>query len=369
MWRRVRQLGSRWIWLWNVTLACLPGGHHSEAAGQGYFTYGNAKEWRNASVLPHLGSCSQNKRKHWNLILVRCHQERLKRWSSLAHHISAVTVCHSMFALHAADNSIRALWNHMHPTYRSICFPWWEWFFPHPQTWTSLSVLLFWHLVTMKLHSTERGRRSRRGATLSRAALHCSHTLTPPLQKCTTCRAQESLSKMKVKQDHIEASVPCMPHLTSVSLNSNAQELTMTTMQIAIGLRSKSDKACKDAEERRDCLASFLQKRACPFLWSNNNKSETFAMMNSRLWHPSDPKHVLTISCWLPAPQLMSSANTSQRARATNKLLFQMRVFLPSGVGVKEFHLNRLAHISTLISQLSYLCRNVVAAPDTPHAS
>lgn len=26
-----------------------------------------------------------------------------------------------------------------------------------------------------------------------------------------------------------------MPHLTSVSLNSNAQELTMTTMQIAIG--------------------------------------------------------------------------------------------------------------------------------------
>lgn len=160
-----------------------------------------------------------------------------------------------------------------------------------------------------------------------------------------------------------------MPHLTSVSLNSNAQELTMTTMQITIGLRSKSDKACKDAEEWRDCLASFLQKWACPFLWGNNDKSETFAMMNSRLWHPSDPKHVLIISRWFPAPQLMSSAHTSQQARATNKLLFQMRVFLLSGVGVNEFLLNHLAHISTLISQLSYLCINFVAAADTPHAS
>lgn len=30
------------------------------------------------------------------------------------------------------------------------------------------------------------------------------------------------------------------------------------------------------------------------------NKSETYGMTNSRLWHPSDPKHVLIISPWLP---------------------------------------------------------------------
>lgn len=109
------------------------------------------------------------------------------------------TVCHSMFALQLADSSIRSLWNHTqwHSTCRSICFPWCDWFFPHPQTWSSISVLLFWHL-DYQITQYRAGRRSRRGTTLSRTALHCSHTLTPTLQKCTRCRAEESLSKMKI---------------------------------------------------------------------------------------------------------------------------------------------------------------------------
>lgn len=118
--------------------------------------------------------------------------------------------------------------------------------------------------------------------------------------------------------------------------------------------RSKSDKVCKDAEEWRDCLASFLQKWACPFLWSKNNKSETFAMMNSRLWHPSDPKHVLIISRWPPAPQLMSSAHTSQQARATNKLLFQMSVFTLGGWSERISFESPCSHFHTdLTAQLS----------------
>lgn len=30
------------------------------------------------------------------------------------------------------------------------------------------------------------------------------------------------------------------------------------------------------------------------------NKRETYGMTSSRLWHPTDPKHVVIISPWLP---------------------------------------------------------------------
>lgn len=52
------------------------------------------------------------------------------------------------------------------------------------------------------------------------------------------------------KQYHIKASVPCVPLLTSLILNSEAQKWTITEKKNAIGWGAKSDKAGQDVDER-----------------------------------------------------------------------------------------------------------------------
>lgn len=96
--------------------------------------------------------------------------------------------------------------------------------------------------------------------------------------------------------------------------------------------------------------------------------------MNSRLWHPSDPKHVLIISCWLPVGVDVISTHIPT-GKASTQTVASNRVLLASGVwneaikAMKEFDLNRLALIFTQSSQLTYLWINILAASDTLHAS
>lgn len=54
--------------------------------------------------------------------------------------------------------------------------------------------------------------------------------------------------------------------------------------------------------ERGKGFVSFPSETdlSLPMKQQQPNKSETYGMTNSRLWHPSDPKHVLIISPWLP---------------------------------------------------------------------
>lgn len=49
-------------------------------------------------------------------------------------------------------------------------------------------------------------------------------------------------------------------------------------------------------------VVSFPLEKALSFPIKNQqpNKWETYGMTKSRLWHPSDPKHVVIISPWLP---------------------------------------------------------------------
>lgn len=94
------------------------------------------------------------------------------------------------------------------------------------------------------------------------------------------------------------------------------------------------------------------------------NKSGTYGMTNSRLWHPSDPKHVLIISPWLPVGVDVISTHIPT-GETSYKLLLRIRVILASGVwneaikAMKEFNLNRLALIPTQIPQLCYLRINI----------
>lgn len=63
----------------------------------------------------------------------------------------------------------------------------------------------------------------------------------------------------------------------------------------------ESDKMGQEFWEGRG-LHFFLFRNglSLPVKQQQPNKSETYGMTNSRLWHPSDPKHVLIISPWLP---------------------------------------------------------------------
>lgn len=96
-------------------------------------------------------------------------------------------------------------------------------------------------------------------------------------------------------------------------------------------LGAKSDKAGQSDEEgepererkRGEGFVSLPQDMglSLPVKQQQQNKSETYGMTNSRLWHPSDPKHVLIISPWLPVGVDVISTCISQQARAAYKLL------------------------------------------------
>lgn len=87
-------------------------------------------------------------------------------------------------------------------------------------------------------------------------------------------------------------------------------------------------------------------------------------MMNSRLWHPSDPKHVLIISRWLPVGVDVINTHIPV-GKANTQTVASNGVLLASGVwneainAMKEFNSNSLAHIFTQILQLTYLWMNI----------
>lgn len=63
----------------------------------------------------------------------------------------------------------------------------------------------------------------------------------------------------------------------------------------------ESDKMGQEFWEGRGlCFFPFRKGLSLPVKQQQPNKSETNVITNSRLWHPSDPKHVLIISPWLP---------------------------------------------------------------------
>lgn len=65
-------------------------------------------------------------------------------------------------------------------------------------------------------------------------------------------------------------------------------------------LETKSDKVSQDVWKGAKALFLLSQKWICPSGGKKANKSNTHGVTNSRLWHSSDPKHVLIIILWLP---------------------------------------------------------------------
>lgn len=92
-------------------------------------------------------------------------------------------------------------------------------------------------------------------------------TLLSVYQKSLCCVRK----KHKCKHSHITASVLCMPHLTSLILDSKAPKWTMTALKISIGGVLNQIKWAKNFERGEGFISSSLEM-ACPSLWSNNNQ-------------------------------------------------------------------------------------------------
>lgn len=117
-----------------------------------------------------------------------------------------------------------------------------------------------------------------------------------------------------------------MPRLTSPFLKLSGSKTDRDRAEDLHWLGAKSDKAGQDVTEGRGLRFSPFRKRALslPVKQQQPNKSETYGMTNSRLWHPSDPKHVLIISPWLPVGVDVISAHiptgrTSLQTVASNQ--------------------------------------------------
>lgn len=108
-----------------------------------------------------------------------------------------------------------------------------------------------------------------------------------------------------IKQDHTRASAVHAPaHISHFKLwrsktdHDGAEDLHW--------LGAKSGKASQDVWEGKGLRSLSL---SLPVKQQQPNKSKTYGMTNSRLWHPSDPKHVLIISPWLPVGVYVISAH------------------------------------------------------------
>lgn len=102
----------------------------------------------------------------------------------------------------------------------------------------------------------------------------------------------------------------------------------------------------------------------------NDIKSETYAAMNSRLWHPSDAKHVLIINRWLPAGLDVVGWSCAQTVASYHKCFWAGVCVCVCGGGRgeaknarKEFNQNQVARTR------SYLFKDIIAAPDADRAT
>lgn len=122
---------------------------------------------------------------------------------------------------------------------------------------------------------------------------------------CGQTITQESIFEPKTNsicgsvhvQDRMRASA-MRARLTLHIWNSDAPKWTVTELTITIGWVLNKKKQTKMFARGKGLLLSL--SLSIPVKQQQPNKSQTYSMTNSRLWHPSDPKHVLIISPWLP---------------------------------------------------------------------
>lgn len=81
--------------------------------------------------------------------------------------------------------------------------------------------------------------------------------------------------------------------VSRLTSHSKLRQRSVTELRVVIGWELNQIKRA----EMWPFLSLGLSLHVKP---QQQNKSQTHGMTSSRLWHPSDPKHVLVISPWLP---------------------------------------------------------------------
>lgn len=178
---------------------------------------------------------------------------------------------------------------------------------------------------------------------------------------CGQTITQESIFEPKTNsicgsvhvQDRMRASA-MRARLTLHIWNSDVPKWTVTELTITIGWVLNKKKQTKMFARGKGLLLSL--SLSIPVKQQQPNKSQTYSMTNSRLWHPSDPKHVLIISPWLPVGVYVISTHIPSGKISIQ--LLGIRAILASGVWneavkpMKEFRKNCLVLSYTQFSQL-----------------
>lgn len=112
---------------------------------------------------------------------------------------------------------------------------------------------------------------------------------------------------------------------------------TMTKLKSLIGWELNQIMRTK-MFERGTSLTSFPLKVGLSLPTKKQpNKSETYGMTNSRLWHPSDPKHVLIISPWLPVGvDVISTHIPIGRTSTQTVCCLESQWYWPQGLDMKQ---------------------------------